>query len=164
MASAGFAGALLNELLFLLCRGARCGYDGLSASRGAGSGSPRAWMLNTEGKGMLPARRSICCPLSAFFLRGVSVLVGLLLPLSTVLAQPIEIPAGGFWMGRDGPEPPGCSPAGTCYYDDELPAHWVNLPTFLISANEVTNAEYAAFLNADANPSEQDIRYTVHMP
>jgi len=73
-------------------------------------------------------------------------LVMLLAP--AVLGQPITIPAGSFYMGRDEPEPPDCSPAGTCYYHDEVPARWVEVPAFQMGPYEVTNAEYATFLNA----------------
>jgi iron(II)-dependent oxidoreductase len=46
------------------------------------------------------------------------------------------VEAGAFWMGRDG------GPA------DEAPAHRVYLPDFWIERHKVTNAEFAAFLNA----------------
>ncbi len=56
------------------------------------------------------------------------------------VAQPasrvLEIPAGPFTMGSDdGP-------------DDERPRHTVTLPGFQIDATPVTNAQFAAFLNA----------------
>lgn len=48
----------------------------------------------------------------------------------------VTVPAGPFTMGRDdGPE-------------DERPAHEVTLPGFLIDRLMVTNAEFAAFLDA----------------
>lgn len=67
---------------------------------------------------------------------GLALLVG----AGESMAQPgtrqIEIPAGPFTMGSDdGPE-------------DERPRHTVTLPTFHIDATPVTNAQFAAFLNA----------------
>ena len=62
-------------------------------------------------------------------------------PLGSPAAQPppspmIEIPAGAFRMGSDtGP-------------DDERPAHQVHLAAYAIDRLPVTNAEFAAFLNA----------------
>lgn len=51
------------------------------------------------------------------------------------LTELAEIPAGPFTMGRDGGP------------DDESPAHQVDLPTFYIEIFEVTNAQFAAFVN-----------------
>ncbi|HPD30476.1 MAG TPA: SUMF1/EgtB/PvdO family nonheme iron enzyme [Phycisphaerae bacterium] len=96
---------------------------------------------------MLPVRHWICFREPMRFSIGSPMALALILTASAA-GQPIIIPAGGFWMGRSEPEPPDCSPPGTCYYDDETPAHWVELPEFQISPYEVTNAEYATFLNA----------------
>ncbi len=52
----------------------------------------------------------------------------------------VAVPAGGFWMGQDGSDPDS--------YGDEVDVHWVEVPALEIHRNEVTNAEYAAFLNA----------------
>lgn len=63
----------------------------------------------------------------------------LLLPaLAAQAAAPemVTVPAGAFLMGsNDGPQ-------------DERPAHRVNLPEFAIDRLPVTNAQFAAFLNA----------------
>ncbi|MBL8381513.1 MAG: SUMF1/EgtB/PvdO family nonheme iron enzyme [Burkholderiales bacterium] len=57
-------------------------------------------------------------------------------PLLAQAPDMVEVPAGPFTMGRDdGPE-------------DERPAHPVALPAFRIDRLPVTNAEYAAFLDA----------------
>jgi gamma-glutamyl hercynylcysteine S-oxide synthase len=52
----------------------------------------------------------------------------------------VSIAAGPFWLGSPG------------QYDDEGPAHWVDLPAFSIGIYPVTNQEYAAFLKASAHP------------
>jgi PKD repeat protein/formylglycine-generating enzyme required for sulfatase activity len=112
-----------------------------------------------EESGMSAATRPIGASRSSFLMLSILVLPGLLVAIPAVLGQPVDIPAGDFLMGRSEAEPGGCSPPGTCYYDDEMPAHWVQVPDFQISPYEVTNAEYVAFLNAvgvtadpDANP------------
>jgi iron(II)-dependent oxidoreductase len=48
----------------------------------------------------------------------------------------VRIPAGAFWMGDDS------GPA------DERPRHQVDVATFFIDRNKVTNAQFARFLNA----------------
>ncbi|MBI2207287.1 MAG: SUMF1/EgtB/PvdO family nonheme iron enzyme [Candidatus Rokubacteria bacterium] len=46
------------------------------------------------------------------------------------------VPAGAFWMGRDGGSP------------DETPFHRVHVADFWIERHKVTNGEFATFLNA----------------
>jgi formylglycine-generating enzyme required for sulfatase activity len=73
----------------------------------------------------------------------VLLFVLLFLPLSRLVAAEsrdvndmIRIPAGSFLMGsNDGPE-------------DERPQHKVTLGDFLIDRNQVTNSQFAGFLNA----------------
>jgi formylglycine-generating enzyme required for sulfatase activity len=48
----------------------------------------------------------------------------------------VEIPAGPFWMGRDGMEA----------LEDERPRHQVTLDSYWMDAHEVTTAQYAKFL------------------
>jgi len=105
---------------------------------------------------MRRARRSIFFPGRGSSLLRTAVFAALLVPVTAALGQPITIPGSGFWMGTDEAEPASCSPAGTCYYDDERPAHWVDVPTFQISAYEVTNEEYATFLNAVGVTADAD--------
>jgi formylglycine-generating enzyme required for sulfatase activity len=50
------------------------------------------------------------------------------------LTELVEIPAGPFTMGRDGGA------------DDESPAHQVDLPAYYLEMFEVTNAQFAAFV------------------
>ncbi len=68
-------------------------------------------------------------------------------PSEVVVPEMITIPGGTFTMGclegRD-----------TDCYDDEQPPHEVTLGGFGLSRYEVTNAEYAAFLNARGNQEE----------
>ncbi|HEU5097972.1 MAG TPA: SUMF1/EgtB/PvdO family nonheme iron enzyme [Roseiflexaceae bacterium] len=52
----------------------------------------------------------------------------------------VSIAAGPFWLGSPG------------QYDDEGPAHRVDLPTFSIGIYPVTNQEYAAFLKDTQYP------------
>ncbi|MGH7772986.1 MAG: formylglycine-generating enzyme family protein [Candidatus Binatia bacterium] len=56
--------------------------------------------------------------------------------LVSAAAEMVSIPAGPFTMGSD------TGPA------DERPAHRVELPAFAIDRTPVTNAQFAAFLNA----------------
>lgn len=51
----------------------------------------------------------------------------------------VQVPAGSFVMGSDPQKDEGA-------YDDELPQHIVDLPTFLISRYPITNAQYYAFV------------------
>jgi formylglycine-generating enzyme required for sulfatase activity len=60
----------------------------------------------------------------------------------------IVVPAGTFTVGAD------LVPAG-----DESPAHAVSLPTYRISRNEVSNANYRACVEADACNEPQDLRF-----
>ena len=56
----------------------------------------------------------------------------------------LNIPAEGFYMGQEFTEP-GFDPAT---FGDECPVHWVDIDYgFSISTYEVTNADYAVFLN-----------------
>lgn len=48
----------------------------------------------------------------------------------------VEIPAGPFWMGRDGTEA----------LEDERPRHLVTLDAYWMDEHEVTTAQYATFL------------------
>jgi formylglycine-generating enzyme required for sulfatase activity len=58
------------------------------------------------------------------------------------------VPAGVFWMGRDGGAP------------DEAPLHRVFVTDFWIERHKVTNAEFAAFLNATGlRPPGAERRY-----
>ncbi len=57
-------------------------------------------------------------------------------PVSAVPAGMVLIPAGTFEMGSDSA------------HVDESPIHTVSLDAFYMDTHEVTNAEYAAFLNA----------------
>ena len=48
----------------------------------------------------------------------------------------VRVPAGSFWMGsKDGP-------------DDERPQHQVDVAEFSINRTEVTNGQFAQFMNA----------------
>lgn len=69
----------------------------------------------------------------------------------------LNVPAGGFFMGRTGNEGGVCSDSSACY-QDELPTHYVEVPAFTIRKNEVTNAEYAVFLNAVGRASDAEGR------
>ncbi len=60
------------------------------------------------------------------------------------LTELVEIPAGPFTMGRDG------GPA------DESPAHQVDLPAYLIEIFEVTNAQFAAFVEETGYVTEAE--------
>jgi PKD repeat protein/formylglycine-generating enzyme required for sulfatase activity len=69
-------------------------------------------------------------------------------------ADPIVIPAGPFWMGRDVPDPMNCPE--TCWHDDEMAGHWVDLDEFAIEPYEVTNGQYVTFLNAVGVTSDNE--------
>jgi formylglycine-generating enzyme required for sulfatase activity len=61
--------------------------------------------------------------------------------------QTVEVPAGPFLMGSAG---------DALSYNDEQPQHEVTLPAFEIGRYPVTNAEYAAFVEAtDRDPPDQ---------
>ncbi|MBN1477656.1 SUMF1/EgtB/PvdO family nonheme iron enzyme [Candidatus Sumerlaeota bacterium] len=62
--------------------------------------------------------------------------------------ESVTIPAGWFWMGSFGDE---VSEADR----DELPRHRVWLDAYEIGVTEVTNAQFAAFLN-DARPTPEE--------
>jgi len=68
---------------------------------------------------------------------GIAGLVSLLLVRSVSIADGLMfVPAGGFWMGRDH----GAR--------DEAPVHRGFVGAFWIERHKVTNADFAAFLNA----------------
>ncbi len=60
----------------------------------------------------------------------------------------LTLPGGSFVMGSPEEEPNR--------YSDEGPRHQVRVPDFAIMATEVTNAQYAAFLNAAGRRGTQD--------
>ena len=84
----------------------------------------------------------------------------------TLVARPgmVVIPGGRFQMGSTREEltvacaelPGGCQPEEQPQLERELPAHAVTVSTFQIDAREVSNREYAAFLNVV--PSEIGVR------
>jgi sulfatase modifying factor 1 len=58
-----------------------------------------------------------------------------------LIARLVRIPAATFLMGSETEEP------------DEAPVHAVDLPDYWIAREEVTNAQYAAFVRATARPA-----------
>jgi rhamnose transport system permease protein len=58
----------------------------------------------------------------------------------------VEIPAGSFIMGDDGTDP------------NEAPAHVVVMPTYYIDRFEVTNADFAMFVDATGYLTEGEMR------
>jgi len=62
----------------------------------------------------------------------------------------ITIPAGIYPMGQDG--------SADSSYTDEVPIHWVSVDEFQISEYEITNSEFAAFLNAVGTNQDADGR------
>ena len=62
----------------------------------------------------------------------------------------VLIPAGAFEMGSTDAEAGG---------SDEQPVHTVYLDAFYMDMYEVTNAEYAAFLNAQGKHTDGEIRW-----
>ncbi len=58
------------------------------------------------------------------------------------MPEMVRVEGGRFMMGSNGGE------------DDERPVHRVNVSTFYIGKYEVTNAQYAAFLNTKGNQRE----------
>ena len=79
---------------------------------------------------------------------GFMIALGIVhLSLAAAHAQPgppgtVLIPSGTSSLGRSYADPLGD------FYEDEVSAHLVDLPDFYIDLYEVTNAQYAAFLNA----------------
>jgi len=65
-------------------------------------------------------------------------------PLPPVTDEMIEIPAGPFIMGSDTGDP------------EDAPAHDVDLPAFEIDKFEVTNADFAAFVEATGYASDAE--------
>ncbi len=70
--------------------------------------------------------------------------------LKKVVMEKVFVKGGTFTMGS--PEGEG--------HSDEHPQHQVTLSNFYISKYEVTNAEYAEFLNAKGNQSEGEVGNT----
>lgn len=70
-------------------------------------------------------------------------------PAPTEIARPdtemVEIPAGPFTMGDNSTDP------------NEAPAHVVELPTFYIDKFEVTNADFAMFVEATGYQTEAEV-------
>ena len=62
--------------------------------------------------------------------------------------DPVEVPAGRFMMGAPTPSPNGSSPASPrrFSYDNERPAHEVELPAFRIGRTAITNATFLRFV------------------
>jgi formylglycine-generating enzyme required for sulfatase activity len=60
----------------------------------------------------------------------------------------VRVPGGTFTMGCESAERDG-----DCY-DSESPAHEVTVDAFYMGVHEVTNAQFAAFLNAEGNQEE----------
>jgi formylglycine-generating enzyme required for sulfatase activity/uncharacterized caspase-like protein len=63
----------------------------------------------------------------------------------------VYVPAGKFLMGSTEDDEDAD--------DDELPQHTVTLDAFWIDKHEVTNAQYAAFLNAEGNQEEGGVTW-----
>lgn len=60
----------------------------------------------------------------------------------------ILVPAGPFYMGQDGFHPEA--------YLDEYEPHIADVPTLSIGRNEITNAQYAAFLSAAGTTEDEE--------
>lgn len=79
----------------------------------------------------------------------------------------VYVPAGKFQMGSTDEEVDSALALCNEYYDDcerswferELPAHTVALDGFWIDRTEVTNAQFAAFLNEEGNQEEGDVTW-----
>jgi formylglycine-generating enzyme required for sulfatase activity len=79
----------------------------------------------------------------------------------------IRVPTGSFLMGSTDAEVDRalqlCEEAyGDCqreWFEDEQPAHEVTLDAFHIDQTEVTNGQFAAFLNAQKDEAEGDLTW-----
>lgn len=72
--------------------------------------------------------------------RGSSSSGGRVIPAQGGLPEMVQVQGGTFMMGCTGEQ------GGDCY-DNERPAHYVSVNSFKLSKTEITNAQYAAFLN-----------------
>jgi len=73
------------------------------------------------------------------------------LPLAAQTAAPegmVQIPAGKFWMGRDHANRGEASNNLPRGWRDDRPANLIQLDAFYLDKYEVTNADYAKFLQA----------------
>jgi formylglycine-generating enzyme required for sulfatase activity len=72
----------------------------------------------------------------------------------------VYVPAGKFWMGSDEAEVEQLvRETGSGRFKSELPRHQVELDTFWMDRTEVTNEQYAAFLNKQGNQSEGGVTW-----
>jgi formylglycine-generating enzyme required for sulfatase activity len=79
----------------------------------------------------------------------------------------VHVPAGEFTMGSTDEEVDAALALCNEYYgdcrrrrfEDEQPAHAVALDGFWIDRTEVTNAQFAAFLNEEGNQEEGDVTW-----
>jgi serine/threonine-protein kinase len=63
----------------------------------------------------------------------------------------VFVPAGSFLMGSDRNDPNA--------FEDQFPQHEVSLDSFWIDQTEVTNIQFAAFLNEQGNQEEGGVRW-----
>ena len=70
--------------------------------------------------------------------------------LATCVTKTVKIPAGSFYMGCKATVDPACQP-------DETPYHLVSVSTFGVDMTEVTNGQFAAFLNATASNGKDNL-------
>lgn len=81
--------------------------------------------------------------------------------------ETVRVPGGSFVMGSTDAEVDWarelCNEAyGNCqrdWFKDEQPAHEVTLTAFHIDRTEVTNGQFAAFLNAQRDEAEGDLTW-----
>jgi formylglycine-generating enzyme required for sulfatase activity len=77
----------------------------------------------------------------------------------------VLVPAGGFSMGStDADIDAAVAECGGCqaeWFADEKPQHEVFLDAFWIDRTEVTNAQYAAFLNERGNQTERGVQWMI---